>query len=78
MEKQEKKIEELSYAERLAKALESLKGTPLPMDTGPFLGDLPKKMPDRFKILCKHPLHQEQQAEARQAQDADEESVEPV
>lgn len=78
MEKQEKKIEELSYVERLAKALESLKGTPLPMDTGPFLGDLPKKMPDRFKILCKHPLHQEQQAEARQAQDADEEGVEPV
>ncbi len=78
MEKQEKKTEELSYAERLAKALESLKGTPLPMDTGPFLGDLPKKMPDRFKILCKHPLHQKQQAEARQAQDADEEGVEPV
>lgn len=78
MEKQEKKTEELSYAERLAKALESLKGTPLPTDTGPFLGDLPEKMPDRFKILCKHPLHQEQQAEARQAQDADEKGVEPV
>lgn len=78
MEKQEKKTEELSYAERLAKALESLKGTPLPMDTGPFLGDLPEKMPDRFKILCKHPLHQKQQAEAGEAQDADEEGVEPV
>ena len=78
MEKQEKKTEELSYAERLAKALESLKGTPLPTDTGPFLGDLPEKMPDRFKKLCKHPLHQEQQAEAGQAQDADEEGVKPV
>ena len=29
-------------------------------------------------LLCKHPLHQEQQAEARQAQDADEKGVEPV
>ncbi|MCI6226601.1 MAG: hypothetical protein MR622_05480 [Clostridiales bacterium] len=49
VEKNERKTEELSYAERLAKALESLKGTPLPTDTGPFLGDLPEKMPDRFK-----------------------------
>ena len=29
-------------------------------------------------LLCKHPLHQEQQAEAGEAQDADEEGVEPV
>ena len=49
MEKHEKKTEQLSYEERLAKALESLNGTPLPTDTGPFLGDLPEKMPDRFK-----------------------------
>ena len=31
-----------------------------------------------YITLCKHPLHQEQQAEARQAQDADEKGVEPV
>ena len=49
MEKHEKKTEELSYAERLAKALESLKGTPLPTDTDPFAGNPPEKMPDRFK-----------------------------
>ena len=49
MEEREKKTEELSFEERLAKALESLKGTPVPTDTGPFLGDLPEKMPDRFK-----------------------------
>ena len=29
-------------------------------------------------LLCKHPLHQEQQAEAGEAQDADEKGVEPV
>ena len=31
-----------------------------------------------YITLCKHPLHQEQQAEAGQAQDADEEGIEPV
>ena len=49
MEKRERKTENLSYAERLAKALESLKARTRPMDTDPFVGNLPEKMPDRFK-----------------------------
>ena len=47
--KDEKKQEELSCAEQLAKAIQSLKGTELPTDTEPFKGNLPRKMPDRFK-----------------------------
>ncbi len=78
MEKQEKKIEEISFEERWKKAIKSLRENQQLTDTDPFAGNLPEKMPDRFKILCKHPLHQEQQAEARQAQDADEKGVEPV
>lgn len=49
MAEQEKKQEQLSYKDRLAKAMQSMKGKPLPTDTEMFLGDLPKEMPDRFK-----------------------------
>ena len=48
MAEQEKKKEQSSYAERLAKAMQSLKGKQLPTDTEMFVGNLPKKMPDRF------------------------------
>lgn len=50
---EEKKQEQTSYAERLAKAIQSLKGKPV--STGidpedPFKGNLPKGgLPDRFK-----------------------------
>lgn len=49
MAEQKKKQEKISYAERLAAAMQSLKGTKLPTDTDPFKGNLPEKMPDRFK-----------------------------
>jgi len=48
MDEQEKKVENLSYEERLAKAIEALKDTPLPTDIPMFRGNLPTKMPDRF------------------------------
>lgn len=50
MDEQEKERETASYKEQLTKALESLKGTPLPSDTdptSPFWGMSPT--PDRFK-----------------------------
>lgn len=49
MEKQEKKTEELSYEERWKKAIKSLRENPQLTDTDPFAGNLPEKMPDRFK-----------------------------
>ena len=50
MAEEEKKQDETSYAERLAKALQSMKGKPLePTDTDGLIGNLPEKMPDRFK-----------------------------
>ena len=46
--KQEKKQEKNSYAEQLAKAIQSLKGKPLPTDTeDPFSWDM-KPLPDLF------------------------------
>lgn len=51
MAEQEKKQEQLSYKERLAQAMQSMKGKPLPTDTEMFVGDLPKEMPDRFKRI---------------------------
>ena len=50
MDEQEKERETASCKEQLTKALESLKGTPLPSDTDPtrpFWGMRPT--PDRFK-----------------------------
>ena len=50
MDEQEKNHETISYEKRLAKAMESLKGMPLPTDTDPtslFWGMKP--VPDRFK-----------------------------
>ena len=50
MDEQEKERETASCKEQLTKALESLKGTPLPSDTdptSPFWGMRPA--PDRFK-----------------------------
>ena len=45
---EEKKQEQASYAERLAKAMQSMKGKPLPTDTeDPFSWDM-KAVPDRF------------------------------
>ena len=41
--------EQLSYAERLAKVMESMKGRPLPTGVEPFSGDMPREMPDRFR-----------------------------
>ena len=49
MEKQEKKTENLSYEERWKKAIKSLRENPQPTDIDPFVGNLPEKMPDRFK-----------------------------
>ena len=50
MAEQEKKQEALSYAERLAQVMQSMKGKPLePTDTDGLIGNLPEKMPDRFK-----------------------------
>ena len=50
MAEQEKKQEELPYVERLAQAMKSMKRKPLkPMDTDGLIGNLPGKMPDRFK-----------------------------
>ena len=78
MEKQEKKIEEISFEERWKKAIKSLRENQQLTDTDPFAGNLPEKMPDRFKILCKHPLHQKQQAEAGNPQNADDGGIEEV
>ena len=49
MEKQEKKTVKHLSNEEIAKALEALKGTPLPTDIEPFLGDLSKRSKDLFK-----------------------------
>ena len=49
MKEQEKKTEKELRYERIAKALEALKGRPLPADIEMFSGSLPSKMPDRFK-----------------------------
>ena len=49
MAESKEKNEELSYDERLTRALQSLRGKPFLTDTDPFRGNLPKKMPDRFK-----------------------------
>lgn len=50
MVEQEKKQEELSYNERLAKVMQSMKGKPLAStDTDGLIGNLPEKMPVRFK-----------------------------
>ena len=49
MAEREKKKEELSYKERLAQAMQSLKGTELPTDTeDPFSWGM-KPVPNRFK-----------------------------
>lgn len=46
--KQEKKQEKISYNERLAKVMQSMKGKPLPTDTeDPFTWDM-KPVPGRF------------------------------
>lgn len=48
MENQRKNQKETSYAQQLAMAMKSLKGSKFLMDTDPFKGNLPEKMPDRF------------------------------
>lgn len=47
-ENEEKKQEKLSHAEQLAKALQSLKGKPLPSDTENLFSWDMKPLPDRF------------------------------
>lgn len=49
MAEQEKKKELILSEDALRRAIQSLKGKPLPTDTEMFVGDLPKEMPDRFK-----------------------------
>ncbi len=49
MEKHKRKTEELSFEERWKKAIKSLRENPQLTDTDPFAGNMPEKMPDRFK-----------------------------
>ena len=49
MAEQEKKQEELSYAERLAQVMQSMKGKPLPTLTDDFECCLTDKLPGRSK-----------------------------
>ena len=48
MAEQEKKQEQISYAEQLARVMQSMKGKPFPTDTDPFSWGM-KPVPDRFK-----------------------------
>jgi hypothetical protein len=52
MAEQDKKKKEEDwdlFNKRLAEAMESLKGQPLPTDIEMFVGDMPKEMPGRTK-----------------------------
>ena len=49
MAEQEKKQEQISYKERLARAIQSMKGKPLPTDTEMFKGDMPKGILDKLR-----------------------------
>ena len=49
MAEHEKKQEQISYENRWKQAIESWKEKTQPLDTDPFIGNLPEKMPDRFK-----------------------------
>ncbi len=54
MAEQEEKPEEISYAERLAKAMESLKGQPLPADFDEFDTPLRADIVEEIHRLLDH------------------------
>lgn len=54
MDEQEKKQEKLSYAERLAAAMQSLKGTPLPTDFNEFDTPLRADIVEKLHQQLKH------------------------
>ena len=71
-EKSEKKQKQSSYEEQLAKAIQSLKGTKSPTDIEQFKGNLPKKMPDRFKGRT---VRMEEKSEKKQTKSSEEEFI---